>query len=54
VGTLEVEVPRARSCGADVLTPGGSAVIFVPENIVSMLAVGGPGEGPDRCLRVGE
>jgi hypothetical protein len=40
VGTLDVEVPLARSCGEDVLTPGGSAAIFVPENIVSMVAVG--------------
>ena len=39
VGTLDVEVPLARSCGEEVLTPGGSAVILVPENIVSILAV---------------
>jgi hypothetical protein len=35
-------MPRARGCGdGDVVTPGGSSVIFVPENMVSILAAAG-------------
>lgn len=39
MGTEDDEVPLARSCdeGDEAETPGGSAVNFVPENIVSMV-----------------
>ena len=48
-------MPLARSEGeGEVLTPGGSAVILVPENIVSILAVGGGlNEVPIRAYLAG-
>jgi hypothetical protein len=49
VGTEAVEVPRARRCGGgDAVTLGGNPASFVPENIVSIVAVVcGPVEGPN-------
>jgi hypothetical protein len=39
VGTEDVDVPRLRRCGGrDWVALGGKPVIFVPENIVSMVA----------------
>jgi hypothetical protein len=41
-GTEAVDVPLDRRCGGgDAVTPGGSSVIFVPENIVSIVSVVG-------------